>query len=265
MFFSTADITAESIEVFRLSREPYRKAAPERPFHAISFKLSGTATYECGGQTVTTGPGDILFVPAYADYTKDAEAEEFYVVHFRCKELTEKMPVRLCPANPEAFRSIFQRLHSAYTEKRAACVHECKHLFYQLLMRIEQEQAQNSPTGFDREIQTALGIIHERYTQPDFTVEKLTARLFMSETYFRRRFSKVVGISPKKYISQLRLDHGCRLLRSGYYTVAEVARLCGFSSAYYFSAFIKRTMGVAPKTLIGAPQATGGETGAADP
>ena len=80
MFFDTDHFSAEEIEVFKLTRPPYKRASQERPFHAISFRLCGSASYELSDGALTTGIGDILFVPAYAHYTKDTQAEQSVLI-----------------------------------------------------------------------------------------------------------------------------------------------------------------------------------------
>lgn len=247
MFFNTMDFTVKNIEVFKLTRDQYRKAAGERPFHAISFRLSGEAKYELGDETIATKPGDILYVPAYAKYTKDTDAEQFYVVHFRSDELHGDKPLRITPVSTEEYRNLFIRMYNAHKEKRFAYEHECKYLLYQLLMKIEREQIEKKSIRYEDEIRKALSLMHENYLKPEFTIQTILSQLYMSETYFRRQFCKMVGKSPKKYISDLRLEHAIQLLESGYYSISEVAQKCGFANAYYFSAFIKRATGSSPK------------------
>ena len=72
----------------------------------------------------------------------------------------------------------------------------------------------------------------------------------MSETYFRKLFEKHYGCSPLTYINQRRLDYAIELLKTKYYTVAEVSEKCGFSTPYYFSSFVKKKTGHPPIDLI---------------
>lgn len=238
------------IEVFKLQRNPYRKASPVRPFHAISFRIYGKAVYEVGEGTITTQNGDILFVPAYTQYTKDTQAELFYVIHFKCDEPLGNKLRSLTPSNSEAMRKLFEKLYRAQTEKDTAFEYECKHLFYKIVLEIEREFRQEANSCAETEIIKAIRLIHESYMNPDFTVGSLAKALNISETYFRKQFQKSRGISPKRYISDLRLQMATELLQSGYYTISEVADRCGFSSNYYFSAFFKKETGKSPREFL---------------
>ena len=51
------------------------------------------------------------------------------------------------------------------------------------------------------------------------------------------------------------MQYALELLRSGYYTVAQAADKSGFSSPYYFSAFVRRHTGRPPTAFVGASSA----------
>lgn len=249
MFFNTNDFSAEEIEVFKLTRAPYRKASPIRPFHAISFRVEGNAKYETTDRTIQTEQGDLLFVPAYVQYVKDTSEELFYVVHFKTEVPIGNQLRCLSPVNKKIFAELFEQLYRVRTEKDFGYEYETKQLFYRLVLLIEREFSSPRQNPIEQEISKATWMIHESFLSPDFSVGDLVKRMNMSETYFRRQFQKYKGVSPKRYVEELRLQSALQLLRSGYYSVTEVADRCGFSDLYYFSAFIKRMTGKSPREI----------------
>ena len=70
----------------------------------------------------------------------------------------------------------------------------------------------------------------------------------MSDTYFRRLFVTRFGQTPLRYINAMRFERARELLCSEYYTVEEIAELCGFNNVNYFSLFIKKETGLPPTT-----------------
>ena len=62
----------------------------------------------------------------------------------------------------------------------------------------------------------------------------------------KKIFEKEFGISPLKYINNLRLHYALELLKSGYYSVASVSLMAGFNDPNYFSSFIKKMTGYSP-------------------
>jgi AraC-like DNA-binding protein len=69
----------------------------------------------------------------------------------------------------------------------------------------------------------------------------------MGESYFQKLFKEIHGISPKRYVIQLKINHACDLLRLERYSVAQIAEMCNFSDIYYFSKVFKAETGLSPR------------------
>jgi AraC-like DNA-binding protein len=64
---------------------------------------------------------------------------------------------------------------------------------------------------------------------------------------FRKRFTRLAGVSPGRYYSARVIDRACRLLAAdATVTLAEVADACGFCDAFHFSKRFKQLVGVSP-------------------
>lgn len=57
----------------------------------------------------------------------------------------------------------------------------------------------------------------------------------LSPVYFGNLFKQQTGMSFRQYITTIRLNQAENMLLNGENTVGEVAELCGFSDAFYFS------------------------------
>ena len=57
-------------------------------------------------------------------------------------------------------------------------------------------------------------------------------------------------MSPMAYIKRTRIENARLLLRTGYFTVGEVAAQCGFESLSYFSYEFHRMTGMTPGECI---------------
>ena len=113
-------------------------------------------------------------------------------------------------------------------------------------MHIEKDLANSKTDLTNNKILRTTEYIHENFTDQSLTVEKLANYTNISETYFRKLFLSNYGTTPLDYINKLRLNYAIELLSSGYYTVNEVSEKCGFSTPYYFSAFIKKQTNKSP-------------------
>ena len=72
----------------------------------------------------------------------------------------------------------------------------------------------------------------------------------MSEVYFRKLFKEEYGISPQKYIINLRMQYAKGLISTGYYSLNEVAYMSGYTDYKYFSVEFKKSMGVSPSEYL---------------
>lgn len=80
----------------------------------------------------------------------------------------------------------------------------------------------------------------------DHRVGVLAARVGMSERHFTRRFTEQVGVSPARYVADVRLEAARRRLETTDDTVVAVARRCGFGSDESMRRTFARRLGVSP-------------------
>lgn len=78
-------------------------------------------------------------------------------------------------------------------------------------------------------------------------LERLSADLGVSYSYFRKIFKQHTGLPPAQYHLQLRLLKAEELLRATAMSIGQVAEHSGFESLYYFSRLFKRKNGVSPR------------------
>ncbi|MEO1083617.1 MAG: GlxA family transcriptional regulator [Acidobacteriota bacterium] len=80
----------------------------------------------------------------------------------------------------------------------------------------------------------------------DLRVERLAARAHMSLRNFVRRFPKEVGMTPGRYVEQVRVEAAKRQLESSDRSLDEVAVDCGFGSADTLRRAFLRVLGISP-------------------
>jgi AraC-like DNA-binding protein len=109
--------------------------------------------------------------------------------------------------------------------------------------------------GESRELADVLHFCETHFSRP-ITVEQLAASIHFSRNHFTRLFTQEVGMAPATYLRHLRMQHAQKLLRETPHTVADVARLCGFSDATAFSRTFQKSFGVSPLTYREANKST---------
>ena len=81
----------------------------------------------------------------------------------------------------------------------------------------------------------------------DLSVPRLAERAAMSERNFVRRFVETVGITPGRYVRQIRLEAARRKLEEGDQQVARVAASCGFRTEETLRRTFVAQLGVPPR------------------
>ena len=85
------------------------------------------------------------------------------------------------------------------------------------------------------------------HRQPGVTVAELAHSVGFSLAQFRRSFGEHIGVSPRSYLINHRLEIARQLLEQTDAPVREIAVQCGFSSASHFIHLFKRDSGLAPR------------------
>ena len=84
------------------------------------------------------------------------------------------------------------------------------------------------------------------HPEGDLSVAALAARAQMSERSFARWFAHEVGVTPGRYVEQVRVEAARRVLEESDDSIAAVARVCGFGTAETMRRSFLRAMRVGP-------------------
>lgn len=95
-----------------------------------------------------------------------------------------------------------------------------------------------------RRVCRAIDLVRARYDEP-LSVDDLAAAAGLSPYHFLRTFRRVVGATPHRYLTDVRLERAKELLARGD-SVTEVCGLVGFHSVGSFSSLFRRQLGCAP-------------------
>ena len=79
------------------------------------------------------------------------------------------------------------------------------------------------------------------------TVEELAELHGVSRENFSRSFTRITGMTPKQFLTQITVNRACRKLISEKNTIREIALELGFSNEFYFSNFFRKHTGGSPR------------------
>lgn len=96
-------------------------------------------------------------------------------------------------------------------------------------------------------IDYAKTYIDQYYYMEDLNLDLIAEHTGMSKYYMCKEFHKKYGISPGKYLNELRISQACRLLTvNSEHTLQDIARMVGYSNNNYFGKVFKAAKGITP-------------------
>jgi signal transduction histidine kinase/ligand-binding sensor domain-containing protein/DNA-binding response OmpR family regulator len=94
-------------------------------------------------------------------------------------------------------------------------------------------------------------LMEEELSNSELDVTRITKLLLISRTKLYYKIKGLTGETPSNFFRTYKLNRAAELLKSGKYTVSEIADLCGFSTQSHFSVVFKKQFGVTPTEYKG--------------
>lgn len=101
-------------------------------------------------------------------------------------------------------------------------------------------------------MERALAYLHEQWNR-SVTLTEVARQVDLSEYHFARLFKSAFGVSPHKYLIQLRIERAKEMLAmpdDERPTLASIALQCGFYDQPHFTRMFKRMVGQLPSEFI---------------
>jgi AraC-like DNA-binding protein len=86
----------------------------------------------------------------------------------------------------------------------------------------------------DELFERILTYIESNICEP-LTIAEICQQFSLSRSSLQILFKNAVNQSPKKFISDMKLEKSCQMLRESKYTISEISLKLGYSSIHYFS------------------------------
>ncbi|MDD3253356.1 MAG: AraC family transcriptional regulator [Lachnospiraceae bacterium] len=78
------------------------------------------------------------------------------------------------------------------------------------------------------------------------TIAEICQKFSLSRSSLQILFKDMLDQTPKRYISDLKLERGCQMIRENKYTISEIALMLGFNSIHYFSRAFTQKYRISP-------------------
>lgn len=244
MFFENEWISFEILDVIKLERRKEHFYTNARNFNALSFRFTANTTLKTNQKEYHLGNNSIVFVPAACNYDRISEHEELIAVHFNITNHYTKEIEFFASENSEKLKKLFKEILVCWNQKEVGYKYKCSGIFCEILSLCYAQNQKD--TTQKSKIENSVKFILKHFNNPDLTLKEIADQSFISEVYFRKLFKKEFGTSPQKYIINLRIQKATEFISTGYYSLKEIASMCGYTDYKYFSTEFKKQMGVPP-------------------
>lgn len=109
----------------------------------------------------------------------------------------------------------------------------------------------NSGDKYGQIIREAKEYIGEHFGDSEFSLNRIAEYIGMSPSYFSSIFKQGTGQTLVEYLTRMRIDKACELLKCTNLRAAEIGEQVGYGDPHYFSATFKKIMGQSPKDFRG--------------
>lgn len=241
MIFEKELISVTILDVLELDQKNITMYNTGRNFDALSFRIDSDAFMETDSQCHHVLSNSVCFVPARLNYKRIAKTDKLIVIHFQTLDyIGREIEVKI-PEEPEKVYALFSDILREWNLKENGYLYRCTAILYEILAMCHAQKEEEKSR-----IQDSVNYLVENYRKSNITIAEIAERSFMSEVYFRKLFKAQYGISPQKYIIELRIQHAISLISTGYYSLKEVAAMSGYNDYKYFSVEFKKIKGVSP-------------------
>jgi AraC-like DNA-binding protein len=220
-----------------------RETIHKRRTFGLSFCIEGQITYTHNGKSFVSNKDCAVILPKGQTYSLHGDKKGvFTVVNFECDSFACST-VRAIPiSSNEPFIKEFEQIKalSLLEGNRTKIIS----ILYNTIHRLTTQSTVASPLA------SALKYIEENYSDSYMTNEKVASNCGISEVYLRKLFVKQIGVTPKQFVLDLRIQRAKQMLREGILKINAVAEKCGFANQYHFCRAFKEKTGITPSLYM---------------
>lgn len=248
MFFENELLSFNILDVIELRQENVNMHNSGRNFSALSLRLCADTTLTTKQNTYHLTDGCVSFVPSGLDYSRASKRDELIVVHFDVTNYRARDIEFFKPKDTEIFAKLFFEILEHWSAKKPGYKYRCSAILNEIFEECYKQNCTEKSKG--SKIAASVDYMKNNFADPKLAVGDIAARSYMSEVYFRKLFKAEFGISPQKYIIDLRIQNAAALISTGYYSLKEIALACGYTDYKYFSVEFKKLKGVSPSEYM---------------
>lgn len=229
----------------------------------IAYIQKGSSIFTLGQEEYPLKEGDFLLINKNTVHSAVCTSTPYICQAMAfCPEniMKDFLPEDICfqsfIANDKDIKYYMEHIFQECEEQLIGYKDNCKsyitQLFVYLLRNYRQEDVSKRFLSQQKSqlsrLDIVLNYINDNYTEP-ITNRELAKLLYLSEDHFGHLFRKNIGLSPQKYITQLRMQKAQALIQEKEHTITEIALMVGYQDYNHFGRLFRRYFHCTPSEM----------------
>ena len=222
----------------------------------LQYTISGKGSFQTPDHTYPQQTGDLFLVqvPGDSQYSLPDDSECWDVLYLEfsseCLPLLYHIHQSCGPAfHLETSSTLPEQMKQLYADaisNQLASVFDNSKSAYAFLLDLADYALEHRALSSPR-VTLAKNYLDSNYYNTDLNLDEVADAVGLSKYHLCREFNHLYGISPGKYLANLRLQKSCALLlQNRQHTIAEIASMVGFSNDNYFCKVFRKAFGTTP-------------------
>ena len=229
--------------------------------YVINVVTCGEGRLNVNGKSYPLAAGSVFFVLKGEEFSVTSDTSlEYSYISFSGRR-AEEYVLRLGIAGDNRIFERCDRLIPLWTESIAMCEDGNIDVFSEAVLLYSIAVLMPEKKERDDLVSEIMTITNESFTDPDVSIVTVAEAMSYSPKYLSTTFKKKVGMSFTEYLRGLRIKHAIFLMEHGVLSVKNIALLCGYKDALYFSKLFTASEGISPKAYIEKLQKDGNKDG----
>ena len=201
-------------------------------------------------------PGKLYLIPAHTPSVYSCPDKMYlHFFHFTATLLgvmnifdVFECDYEITPEEPNAIQYMWDKFHKARQSDNPGGLIQADGLireFLAMFMATAHEEKQTSRIQQILRFSEVLAYIKNNLER-QISLDELAEIMRLQPRYFANLFTRHIGVSPVRYIRQLRMERAQQMLWESKLTVQKIAHAIGFEDVFYFSRMFKKSNGMSP-------------------
>lgn len=223
--------------------------------YSVAFVTQGEGKLHTASGMHDISSGDFFVIfSAQAYYIENVRDLNYIYVTFigsRAPALMERLQLARCAPvyHDYAFlRDLWETSFDKVTEENIDMM--CEGLLLYTLSFICRDKEESAATENANGILLVKQYVDSYFTDADLSLSTVSKRFSYNTKYLSGAFKKLLRISFTEYLTEKRLNYAASMIKNGISNVSDLAEMCGYTDAMYFSKVFKKKYGVSPKQYM---------------